>query len=68
MRRRIHRGGDPYWMVARYGGECARCGAAFKAGARVFIYTVGGKRILAGGCADDGARDFAAHRQDERVY
>ncbi len=60
------RGGDPYWLTARYPGPCAKCGTEIKAGEQAFYYP-NGKKLFGKtcGCGDAAQADFDAHAFDE---
>jgi hypothetical protein len=63
--------GDPRWLEARYEGTCHKpgCEQAIRKGDRVFYYPKT-RTVLARPCghAEEAARDFEAHRQDEDGY
>lgn len=56
--------GDPYWLTARYRGECAGCGTAIRKGDRAF-YWPKGKRLECKTCGDVSDRRFVAECDDE---
>lgn len=58
--------GDPYWLNAKYPGQCKGCGKPFKKGDRVFRYKDGS--VYADECADKAYSDFMAAKQDEEFY
>ncbi len=58
--------GDPYWLTARYGGQCAKCGEAFPKGAEIFWYPRS-KRAYFGPCGEAAARDFDTMAEAEHV-
>jgi len=60
--------GDPYEIVARYAGTCARCGAAIPKGGAGFYYPNGRKLYgMACGCGETARADFSACAFDEDV-
>jgi hypothetical protein len=60
-------GGDPHWLIARFAGKCAKCGAGISTGDRVFYYP-NGRAAYSGKCAEAAAADFSAAAADERAY
>ena len=60
------RGGDPYWMTAKYPGR-DKNGTPFPKGTKVFYYP-STKTFLIGREAEEAARDFQSHKQDEDFY
>jgi hypothetical protein len=70
---RYHRiiGRDPYWLSAKYDGQCDApgCNHAIRRGDRAFYYP-NTRTILAAECghADAAAREFDAARADEDNY
>lgn len=58
--------GDPYWIVARYPGKCAKCGEAFAKGADIVWYPRQ-KRAYADHCAAAAWADFEAMAEAEYV-
>lgn len=58
--------GDPYWMTAKYAGNCAKTGAPFKRGDRVFYYPRE-RKCYAGAAGEAAAADFQAAAEDEAM-
>jgi hypothetical protein len=58
---------DPYWLTAKWPGHCAKCNAPIKAGERAFYYPLE-RKLLAGECAEQAARDFEALAADEETW
>jgi hypothetical protein len=58
MRRSSYRG-DPYWLAARYAGECASngCSDPINKGDRIFYYPRH-RRAYVGACAVAASSDF----------
>lgn len=55
---------DPYWTNARFAGKCAKTGAPFERGARIFYYP-NGRQAFIGAAAEAASADFQACAQDE---
>ena len=61
-------GGDPYWTAARFGGTCAKCGAAIRRGQPIFYYPNGRKVYCdAEACGQAASADFHAAASDEAM-
>lgn len=58
---------DPYWMVARYPGKCAKTGEPFYPGDRIFYYPRD-KKAYSGQTAEAFYSAFLAAVQDEDFY
>jgi hypothetical protein len=58
---------DPFRMVSRYAGKCAKCGADFNAGELIFYYP-NGKKAYSGACARQAEADFVSAAGDEAAY
>ncbi len=60
--------GDPYWMTARYDGNCAGCGAPFKKGDSVFRYKSGA--MYGSNCNGQGSGcgEYESERFNEAAY
>lgn len=60
--------GDPYWLTARFGGNCSRCQRPVKKGDRIFYYPKG-KTVLCDGadCGQEASAEFTAAAQDEAL-
>jgi hypothetical protein len=60
--------GDPYWLKARFPGECAKCKARFAKGGRIFYYPRDGRTLCEKDeCGGAASRDFDAHAFDDAV-
>lgn len=59
--------GDPYWITARYAGNCNKCGEKINPGDRIFYYPKG-SYCYKGDCAIAAEKDFVALVQDEDFY
>jgi len=59
--------GDPYWLNARYQGQCLRCKALIKAGDRIFYYPKD-KVAYCEKCGEGASLEFAGAAQDEDAY
>jgi hypothetical protein len=59
-------GGDPRWIVARFPGKCATCGATIRKGDRCY-YRPNGRHVYCepGGCAAAQEADFTSRAFDE---
>lgn len=59
----------PFWLKAKFGGKCSKCGFGFKRGSDVFYYPVIKKVLCAGdGCGKQAERDLRADDFDQAVY
>jgi hypothetical protein len=61
--------GDPYWLTAKFPGQCAKkdCTDQIKKGDSIFYYPRG-KKAFVGQCAENAAADFDSCTFDEMVY
>jgi hypothetical protein len=65
---RFNRSSRPYWLNARFGGKCSRCGLGIKKGEQAFYYPAT-KVILCQRepCGQQAARELAADDHDQAV-
>lgn len=57
--------GDPHWIVARYPGTCADCGAEIKKGSRAFRFKDGSLFGDSCGCGRRESQKFDCAAEDE---
>jgi hypothetical protein len=57
--------GDPYWLNAKYAGNCSKCKEGFLKGAKVFWYPRT-RDIFYRKCAEEASADFQRNAQFEQ--
>ena len=61
--------GDPYWTRARFGSNCARCGAFITKGQDIFYYPrTKSPYGSACGCAEQASNELTCAAEDEAMY
>ncbi len=61
-----YRNRDPYWLTAKFNGNCSKCKATIRKGQRAFYYP-SSKTIYceSDDCGGAASRDFESMRFDE---
>ena len=65
---RNHYVGDPYWMTAKYPGNCAGCGKPFERGESVFRFKSGKMFAESCGCGIYESERFEELAAEEYLY
>ncbi len=66
---RFNRSTRPFWLTAKYGAKCSKCGFGIKKGEQIFYYPADRKVLCVGdGCGKQAERDLRADDFDQAMY